>query len=66
MALASGGRGQGRVYTACQQHLGMHRYTPYEGPSLANHNSRKLGVFGRKLQGSHSPFYGDKAKMFEG
>ena len=25
-------------------------YTPYEGPNLANHKSRKLGIFGRKLE----------------
>ena len=31
-------------------------YTPYEGPSLANQKSRKLGVFGRKFEGSHTPF----------
>ena len=31
-------------------------YTPHEGPSLVNDTSRKLGVFGRKLEGSHSPF----------
>ena len=29
-------------------------YTPYEGPNLANQKSRKLGVFGRKLEGSYS------------
>ena len=27
----------------------MGDYTPYEGLNLTNHNSRKLGVFGRKL-----------------
>ena len=33
----------------------MHKdYTPYEGPTLANQNSRKLVVFDRKLDGSHS------------
>ena len=32
-------------------------YTPYEGPNLANQKSRKLGVFGQKLGGSHSPFH---------
>ena len=32
-------------------------YTPYEGLNLTNQNRRKLGVFGWKLQGSHSPFY---------
>ena len=31
-------------------------YTSYEGPSVANHNSRKLGIFGRKLEENHSPF----------
>ena len=30
--------------------------TPYEGPNLANRISRKLGVFDRKLEGSHSVF----------
>ena len=33
------------------------QYTPYEGPNLTNMNSRKLGVFNRKLEGSHSPFH---------
>ena len=32
-------------------------YTPYEGLYLTNQKSRKLGVFVRKLKGSHSPFY---------
>ena len=32
-------------------------YTPYEGLNLANQKGRKLGVFGRKLEGSHSPVY---------
>ena len=27
-------------------------YMPYEGPSLPNQNSKKLGVFGRKLRGA--------------
>ena len=29
-------------------------YIPYEGPSLAYQNGRKLGVFDRKLEGNHS------------
>ena len=29
----------------------------YEGLNLANQKRRQLGVFGRKLGGSHSPFY---------
>ena len=33
------------------------QYTPYEGLDLANQRTRKLGVFGRKLKGSNSPFY---------
>ena len=32
-------------------------YTPYEGLYLTNQKSRKLRLFGRKLEGSHSPFY---------
>ena len=32
-------------------------YTPHEDLSWANKNTRKLGVFGRKFEGSHSPFY---------
>ena len=32
-------------------------YTPYEGLNLANLKRRKLGVFDRKLEGSHYPFY---------
>ena len=32
-------------------------YKPYEGLSSANPIGRKLGVFGRKLEGSHSMFY---------
>ena len=32
-------------------------YTPHEGPTSANQNKRKLGVFDRKLEGSHSMFY---------
>ena len=32
-------------------------YTPYEGLNLANHISRKLGVFDRKLEGNHSIFH---------
>ena len=37
-------------------------YTPYEGLSLANQISRKLGIFERKLEGNHSIFhcYSDK------
>ena len=31
-------------------------YTAHEGLSLANQNSRKLRVFGRKLEGSHFLF----------
>ena len=27
------------------------QYTPYESPSLANRNSRKLGAFDRKYEG---------------
>ena len=30
-------------------------YTPYKGFNLANQMSRKLGVFGRKSEGSYSP-----------
>ena len=30
------------------------KYTPYEGPNLANSKNRKLGVFDRKLEGNHS------------
>ena len=33
------------------------QYTPYEGLDFANQRTRKLGVFGRKLKGSNSPFY---------
>ena len=29
------------------------QYTPYSGPILANHISRKLVAFGQKLKGSH-------------
>ena len=32
------------------------KYTPYDGPDLANQTSRWLGVFDRKLEGSHSLF----------
>ena len=32
-------------------------YTPHEGPSSASRNSWKLAVSGRKLEGSHIPFY---------
>ena len=32
-------------------------YTPYEGPTLANQKIRKLGVFGRKFEGSYSQCY---------
>ena len=37
-------------------------YTPYEGSKVANQMSRKLRVFDRKLEGSHSLFctYFDK------
>ena len=28
-----------------------------EGPTSANQNNRKLGVYDRKLEGSHSMFY---------
>ena len=37
-------------------------YTPYEGSNLASQMSRKLEVFDRKLEGSHSLFctYFDK------
>ena len=30
---------------------------PYEDLNLANKDSRKLGVFGRKLEGSHFLFH---------
>ena len=33
------------------------RITPYEGLNSANQKNRKLGVYGRKLEGSHSPCY---------
>ena len=33
-------------------------YMPYKGLDQANQNSRKFGVFRRKLEGSHSLFYG--------
>ena len=42
-----------------------HQYTPYEGPSLADQNSRKLGVFNRKLEGSHSIYHFDKKKKIK-
>ena len=29
-------------------------YMPHEGPCLANQTGRKLGVFARKLEGTHS------------
>ena len=32
-------------------------YTSHEGFNLANHKSRKLRVFDRKLEGSYLPFY---------
>ena len=32
-------------------------YTSYESLNMANQKNRKLGVFGRKLGGSHSLFY---------
>ena len=32
------------------------QYTPYEGPSVANPNNRKLLVFDQKLGGSHFLF----------
>ena len=35
----------------------QHIYTPYEGLNVASQKTRKLGVFGRKFEGSHSPFY---------
>ena len=40
------------------QLLGFPRssYKVYEGLSLPNQNGRKLGVFGRKLEGSHYLF----------
>ena len=41
-------------------------HIPLEGHNLANQNSRKLGVFDRKLVGSHSTFIIilDKSNMF--
>ena len=35
----------------------MSLYTPYEDLNLADQMNRKLGVFGRKLEGNYSPFY---------
>ena len=32
-------------------------YTPYEGLNLANQAGQKLGVFSRKLKGTHFLFY---------
>ena len=40
------------------------RYTPYEVSNLANQNSRKLGVFNRKLEGSHSLFHSHFDKYY--
>ena len=37
-------------------------YMPYEGSNLAHQKSRKLVVFDRKLEGSHSPYYSYFAK----
>ena len=38
-------------------HVLAHVYTLYEGLNLANQKRRKLGVFDRKLEGNHFPFY---------
>ena len=35
----------------------MRMYTPHEGLNVANQKSRKLGVFGWKLEGSNSQIY---------
>ena len=32
-------------------------YTSYVSLNLSNQKNRKLEVFGRKLEGNHSPFY---------
>ena len=40
----------------------LKHYTLYEGLNLSNKNSRKLVVFDRKLEGSHSLYYGHFAK----
>ena len=47
--LGEGGLGCGRGGAG-----GVGVNTSYEGPSLANQKSRKLGVFDRKLEGHHS------------
>ena len=36
---------------------GLGPLTPYEGLNLANQEGRKLGIFGRKLEGSYFLFY---------
>ena len=47
------------VYSISAEVIFAHVYTlyDYEGLNLANQKRRKLGVFGRKLEGNHFPFY---------
>ena len=43
-----------RPNDSATEELSVHsHYTPYEGTNLANHISRMLGVFDRKLEGNH-------------
>ena len=37
--------------------LSYDTYRPYEGLNLANQISQRLGVFDRKLEGSHATFH---------
>ena len=45
------------LYRDCDLCDTQSAHTPYEGLCLANQINRKLGVFDRKLEGSHCTFY---------
>ena len=49
-----GGQLVEREQTCIKPKLSNHVYTPYEGLISTNQNDRKLDVYDRKLQGSHS------------
>ena len=41
------------IASTCLNGDGKCKYTQYEGLNLSNQRDRTLGVFGRKLEGSH-------------
>ena len=45
-----------RKHEVCRLTPGYFKYTPHEGPTLGNQNSRRLGISDLKLEESHCLF----------